>query len=48
MVRVLGLVTAMILKKVSKSVFLQSNKFTAYKVKDEKDVENSLITFNIV
>ena len=48
LVRVLGLLTVMILKKVSESIFLQSNKFTAYKVKDEKDLENSLMAFNIL
>ena len=33
--RVLGLLTVMILKKVSESIFFQSNTFRACKVKDE-------------
>ena len=32
----LGLLTVMILKRVSESIFFQSNKFIARKVKDEK------------
>ena len=44
---VLGLLTIMILKRVSDSIFFQSNKFTACKVKDEKVVANSLMTFNL-
>ena len=39
--RVLDLLTVMILKRVSESIFFQSNKFTACKVKDEKEVANS-------
>ena len=46
--RVLGLLTVMILKGVSESIFFQSNKFTACKVKDEKDVVNSLIKLNLL
>ena len=38
--RVLGLLTAMILKRVSESIYFQSNKFTTCKVKDEKEVAN--------
>ena len=34
--RVFGLLTAMILKRASESIFFHSNKFTACKVKDEK------------
>ena len=45
--RVLGLLTVMILKRVSENIFFQSNKFTAYKVKDEKEVANSLMAFNL-
>ena len=45
--RVLGLLTVMILKKVSESIFFQSNKFTACKVKDEKEMANSLWKFNL-
>ena len=35
---VFGLLTVMILKKVSQILLFQQNKFTAYKVKDEKEV----------
>ena len=45
---VLGLVTVMILKRVSESIFFQSNKFTTYKIKDEKEVANSLMAFNLL
>ena len=38
--RVVGLLTVMILKIVSKSIFFQSKRFTACKVKDEKGVTN--------
>ena len=41
------LFTAMILKRVSESIYFQSNKFTTCKVKDEKEVENSLMAFNL-
>ena len=37
----LGLLIVMVLKRVSESIFFQSNKFTACKVKDGKEVENS-------
>ena len=37
----LGLLIVMVLKRVSESIFFQSNKFTACKVKDEKEVANS-------
>ena len=45
---VLGLLTIMILKRVSDSIFFQSNKFTACKVKDEKDVANCFMLFNLL
>ena len=38
----------MILKIVSGSIFSQSNKFTACKVKHEKEVANSLMAFNLL
>ena len=41
--RVLGLFDAMILKRVTESIYFQSNKFTTCKVKDEKEVVNSLM-----
>ena len=45
----LSLLTAeMILKRVSESIFLQSNKFIAHKVKDEKEVANSLMALNLL
>ena len=37
-----------ILERVSESIFFQSNKLRACKVKDEKEVANSLITFNLL
>ena len=46
--RVLGLLTVMNLKRVSESIFFQSNKFTGYKVKNEKEVANSLMVFNLL
>ena len=48
--RVLGLLTAMIFKKVSESVFFQGflYKFTACKVKYKKGVANSLMAFNLL
>ena len=33
---------------MSESIFFQSNKFTARKVKDEKEVVHSLMAFNLV
>ena len=46
--RKLDLFTVMILKIVSESIFFQSNKFIAFKVKDEKNVANSLIVFSLM
>ena len=46
--RVLGLFAVMILKRMSESIFFQSNKSTACKVKDEKEVANSLMVFNLL
>ena len=46
--RVLGLFTAMILKRVSESIYFQSNKFTTCKVKGEKEVTNSLMALNLL
>ena len=45
--RVLGLFTAMSLKRVSESIYFQSNKFATCKVEDEKEVANSLMAFNL-
>ena len=42
----LGLLTIMILKRVSE--IFQSNKFTACKVKYEKEVVNYLMAFNLL
>ena len=42
------MLTVMILKRVSESIFFQSNKVTANKVKDEKEVVNSLMAFNLL
>ena len=46
--RVLGLLTIIILKRVSENIFFQSIKFTTCKVKDEKEVTNSLIALNLL
>ena len=43
---VVGLTIVIILKRVSKSIFLQSNKFTACTVRDKKEVKKSLMVFN--
>ena len=48
LITVLGLLTVIILKRVSESIFFQSNKFTACKVKDEKEVTNYLMVFNLL
>ena len=44
---VLGLLAVMLLKRVSEIIFFWSNKFTACKVKDEKEKEKSFTTFNL-
>ena len=46
--RVLGLLSVIILKRGNESIFFQSNKFTACKVKHEKEVANSLPAFNLL
>ena len=46
--RVLDLLTIMILKKVSESIFFQINIFTACKFKDKKEVTNFLMVFNLL
>ena len=46
--RVLGLHTAMVLKRVSESIFFQCNNFTACKVKDGNEVANSLMIINLL
>ena len=46
LIRVLGLLTAMILKRVSESIFFQ--RFTRCKVKDEKEVTNILMVFSLL
>ena len=43
---VLGLNTAIILKRVREYIFFQSNKFTVCKVRDGKGVAKSLMVFN--
>ena len=43
----LGLFTVKFLKRVSQ-YFFQSNKFTAHKIKDEKEVANSLTVFSLL
>ena len=46
--RVLDLLTVIILKRLSESTLFQSNKFTACKVKYEKEVTNSLMVFSLL
>ena len=46
--RVVVLFTVMILKRVSESIFFQNKKFTECKIKDGKDVANSLMVFNLL
>ena len=48
LIRVLGLLTAMNLKRVTESIFFQRNKFTAYKVKYKKEVTNNLMVLNLL
>ena len=43
----LGLITAIILKKMRESIFFHSNKFTPCKVADGKEVAKSLMIFNL-
>ena len=45
---VLVLLTVMILKIVIESIFFQNTKFIAYTFKDEKEVANSLMAFNLL
>ena len=45
---VLSMLTVMILKQVSETIFFQSNKSTVCKVKDGKQVANSLMVFNFL
>ena len=47
LIRVFGLLTVMILKRVNESVFFQSNKFTACRVNDGREVANYLMVFNL-
>ena len=45
----LGLLTVMFLERVSETIFFQSNKLTAYKVKRGcKEVASSLMLFNLL
>ena len=48
LIRVLGLLTAMILKRVSESILFQSNKFTVREIEDGKEVANSLKVLNLL
>ena len=43
-----AMLTVMILKKENESIFFQNNRLTACNVKDEKDVTNSLMVFNLL
>ena len=44
---VLGLLTVMIRKRVEESIFFQSDKFIAWKVKDVEEVEKPLLVLNL-
>ena len=44
---VLALLIVTIMKRVREIIFLKSNKFTAFKVKDRKEVGQSLMVFNV-
>ena len=44
---VLGMITLIVSKRVRKSIFFQSNKFTASNIKDEKEVTKFLVVFNL-
>ena len=46
--KVLGLLTIMILKRRSESIFFQSNKSTTCKIKDRKEITNSLMMFELL
>ena len=46
LMRVVVLLTAMILKRVSESIFFQSKRFTVCKVKDDKEVTNLNLLHN--
>ena len=46
--KVLGLLTVMISNRLSESIFFQSNKLLACKIKDENEVANSLMAFNLL
>ena len=46
--RVLGLLCVIILKKGNESIFFQSSKFTACKVKHQEEVANSVMVFNLL
>ena len=48
MMRVLDLLTEMIFKRVSESIFFQSNKIAVCNVKDKKEVTNTLMAFNLL
>ena len=41
------MITLIVSKRVRESIFFQSNKFTAFKIKDEKEVEKFLVVFNL-
>lgn len=45
--KVLSLHTAMILKRVSETIFFQSNKSAGCKVKDEREIGSSLKAFSV-
>ena len=49
LLRVLGLLTVMFLKRFSETIFFQSNKLTAYKVeRDGKEVASFFMVFNLL
>ena len=44
---VFGLIALIVSKRVRESIFFQSNKFTACKIKAEKEVAKFLVVFNL-
>ena len=44
---VFGMITLIVSKRVRESIFFQSNKFTACKIKAEKEVAKFLVVFNL-
>ena len=46
--RVLDLITVLVFKRVSESIFFQIDRFTVCKFKDKREVANSFMSFNLL